>query len=123
MKRKKLFEEVLGFHWHFQIGGTEEEAIRWFCRIYNLPLPEPETHEGNVGSCTYSNRVRYAALIWLNKDCRSSTLSHEIAHAVVRVCSVLDLDPRQADEFQASYTGYLTKHLTKLFYQKKKAKP
>lgn len=115
-KRKVLKDEILGFQWCFQIGGTEESAYRWFSKRYNLPPAKLSgTNEGSFG---HHESCEFTGLIWLNADCRASTLAHEAAHAVIHVCTVLDMDPREVDEFQASYIGYLVKHLNQLFYSK-----
>lgn len=118
MKRRRLVDPVFGFHWYFQIGGTQASAFQWYCKKFNLKVPE--TDETNAGCFGENDSVKYTGVIWITEKAGGSTYSHEIAHAVMHVCRVLELDPRQADEFQASYTGYLSKNLNQLAYRKKR---
>lgn len=114
-KRKYLIDPILGFHWLLQYGGTEKEALLWYTNKFKL-LP-PIFENKNAGCFANNDAVLYTGLIWVQKGGAASTMCHEIAHAVMHVCRVLELDPREADEFQASYTGYLGKHFTNLFYK------
>lgn len=121
MKRKKINDPVLGFRWYFQIGASEDSAYSWYCKAFNIPKPEPHTiaesvHSGSFGS---NKDIAFSGLIWIADKQGGTTMAHECAHAANNVCRVLELDPREADEFHASYCGYLFRELNKLFYKKK----
>lgn len=117
MKRKVVYDPTLGFTWHFQIGGSEASAIRWFCNKIGAELPKEDPAQ-NAGSFIYNKQYPYFAAIWIDKKSGGGTCAHEVAHAVMHVCRVFEMDPREVDEFQASYHGYLYRQLTSLFYRR-----
>lgn len=105
-KRKILVDPVTGFHWLFQVGGTEHDSWLWYAKKFGLPLPE-EQIKGNSGSFAYNDREPFTGLIWIRHPYAYSTLAHEIYHAVTYMSRRLDINPLITDEFGASYTGYL----------------
>jgi len=120
MKKKKIEDPILGFHWHLQFGGCENKAIKQFCKLYDFPFPEGELDL--AGGFTTNIKYPYVGLIWVRQDRYAATIAHECAHATVHVCRVLDMDPREANEFQASYTGYLVNEFFKMMEPKRKKK-
>ena len=118
-KSKLLIDPIFGFYFYLTIGGKEIDSIRKFCRKYKFDVPEGEFCT-NLGSFTANMATAYAGSIWLGDGVGTGTIAHECAHAANHVCKVLELDPRQADEFHASYCGWLTKEAVKLFYRKGK---
>lgn len=121
MKRKKIFDPILGFRFYVQHGGTEYEAYKWFEKLFGIRVPSTvnEHYDSNAGSFGENSSQPYAGIIWLSKDCGGSTVAHEVAHAVTNVCRVLEMNPVMADEFYASYLGWLFKEVN-LFIQRKK---
>jgi len=119
-KRKRIIDPVLGFRFYLQYGGSEYEAYKWFEKLFEVrvPLTVNQHFDINVGSFGENPSQPYAGLIWLTKDCGGSTMAHEVAHAVTNVCRVLNMNPVNADEFYASYLGWLFKEVN-LFIRKK----
>lgn len=117
-KSTVLVDPIFGFHFMLVVGGKESDAVRKFCKRLNLPMPDVRLDE-NRGCFCENESSRYNGLIWVEAKCGASTIAHECAHATAHVCRVFELDPRHADEFQASYTGWLVKELTKLYWRKK----
>lgn len=118
IKRKKLVDEVMGFRWYFQIGGSEDSAFKWYCSLFDLPPPPPHTLDNHAGCFGEHSHIPFTGLIWIRQGEGAGVMAHEIAHAVAHVCRTLELDPREADEFQASYTGYLMRNLNILVRKK-----
>lgn len=118
MKRSRLIDPIFGFHFWMQVGGTEQGACNWYLKAIDKELIFCDGT--NRGCFVEQTGVPFSGLIWVESDARLSTITHEVAHAVMHVCRVLDLDPRQADEFQAYYSGYLNKHFTKLYNRRTK---
>lgn len=116
-KARHLLDPIFGFHFLLIIGGKESDAMRRFCREFTFAYPEVELDK-NRGSFSHNESARYCGLIWIEHKGSASTIAHEAAHATAHVCRVLDLDPREADEFQASYTGWLVHELNKLYWRK-----
>lgn len=121
-KKQKLElhrDPIFGFYFMMVVGGKESDAMRKFCRRFNLRPPDIVL-DTNLGSFAENADSPYCGLIWVEEDASASTIAHECAHATAHVCRVLQLDPRQADEFQASYTGWLVRNMTRLYYRRGK---
>lgn len=116
-KLKYLTDPIFGFHFLVVVGGKESDAMRKFCRTFGFEYPEIQL-DTNRGSFSHNDKSPYCGLIWLENGASAATMAHEAAHATAHVCRVLDLDPREADEFQASYTGWLVRELNKLYWRK-----
>jgi len=116
-KSSILIDPIFGFHFMLVVGGKESDAMRRFCRKLGLPMPEARLDRSR-GCFSFNRDEEFNGLIWIEDKARSGTLAHECAHATAHVCRVLELDPREADEFQASYTGWLVRNLTRLYYRK-----
>lgn len=125
MRYRWIFnDDLLGFQWLVQVGGDDRSALEWYTERFQVPMPANWEFDSSRGVFAAHPQMQYAGLIWLEDDVRVSTSTHEVAHAVVHVCTVLDMDPRQANEFQALYTGWLNKHITRTInkYDDRKAK-
>lgn len=120
MKRHYLADPIFGFGFLLVVGGLEADAIKAYQRKFNLGPAEGHIPGTNKGCFACNREVEYSGLIWVEKKASASTIAHEAAHATAHVCRVLSLDPREADEFQASYTGWLVRNLTRLYYRKAK---
>lgn len=112
-KRKVIREPVMGFYWMLQYGGEESMALQWYSKALGVDTPENDD-EANSGCFACNMSIPFSGLIWVCKDGGPSTVVHEISHAVMHVCRVLELNPVEADEFQASYQGYLMRQFAKL---------
>ena len=114
-RRKRVIDKTLGFHWYMQYGGTAFDAQKWYCEKFDVRVPGSVAGEDyHHGLFVSVKAVPYSGLIWIKDTVGAIVMAHEIAHAVVHVCRVLELDPREADEFQACYTGYLMGELNRL---------
>lgn len=122
MKRKVLNDYTLGFSFVLQIGGTELEAYQYYDKIFKINSNHPTGVNDNKkrGIFSYNECWPYCCLIWINKDSGAGTMAHESAHAAMHVCSTLGINPVEADEFQATYTGFLSRELANLYFKKKK---
>ena len=122
MKKAKttvLVDPIFGLHFMMVVGGKESDAVSKFCRKIDAPMPDVELDKSR-GSFSYNNSAQNNGLIWVEERASASTIAHECAHATAHVCRVLELDPRQADEFQASYTGWLVRNMTRLYLKRAK---
>lgn len=113
--RKFIDESILGFDWLLQYGGTKQSAIEWFAKKYKKEV-DPERFTNTAwGSFITHTSVTYAGAIWVERGRGTSTISHEVAHAVLYMFEVLNVKPKEAEEIFARYTGWLNREIADLY--------
>ena len=96
---------------------TENEAIKWYAKKmgledWTLPLGDRQGH------FTYGTNQR-DSLIWLHGDAGTSTIVHEVSHAMVRLADILETSVgEQTDEVFAYYSGWLAGEIVHKLYQR-----
>jgi len=116
LKRKIIFDPVLGFTFYLQVGGTEIETYQWIQSKLGWKIPDQLG--ANTGSFGVNSNNNFVGVLWLSNKCGGSTVVHEVAHAAIHVCRALDMNPLTCEEFFTSYTGWLFRQVN-LFMQRK----
>lgn len=121
MRRRALIhDELFRLTWFVQVGGEEQAALDWFAKKMGMSKLVKEPSEFRLGSFSSIQEER-DALIWLKEDCGTSTLTHEVMHAMNHLSDLLDCPINLAsDEVYAHYAGWLANEIVLRMWHKKK---
>ena len=94
--------------WFVQRGGKLQEAADWYASKIQVKSLEIEDSELHLGNFSYYEGAR-DALIWYREDVGTTTIVHEVMHAIVYLANLLDSRiETMTDEIFAHYSGWLS---------------
>lgn len=94
----KLENEVWQYALFVRVGGTREQALRWFERKL---CGAPETEKSGPYATTFYRNDERSHLIWFEEVPGGGTAAHEALHSVKHVLAHVGLGPLSDDTEEA----------------------